>query len=129
MSRYTPLAAGIDTAVITLFVAIGQREHDQDTGAANFLDTAMPFYLGLLVAWLLVRTWRRPVKWTTGLLMWPIVLLVGMLTRSLVFDDGTATAFVIVATGFIGAFLVGWRAVFQAVVRRRSARPLASARR
>jgi len=124
VSRYTPLAAGLDAAVITLFVAIGQREHETDSGAAHFLDTAMPFYLGLLVAWLLVRTWRRPVQWTTGLMMWPIVLLVGMLIRSLVFDDGTATAFVIVATAFIGAFLVGWRAVFRAVVRRRRARQL-----
>ncbi len=119
MTRYTPLAAGLDAAVITLFVAIGQREHETDSGAAHFLDTAMPFYLGLLAAWLLVRTWRRPVSWTTGLLMWPIVLLVGMLVRNLVFDDGTATSFVIVATAFIGTFLVGWRAVFGMVLKRR----------
>ncbi len=124
MHRFTPLAAGLDAAVITLFVAIGQREHDQDTDPANFLDTAIPFYVGLLVAWLVVRTWRRPTSWLTGLLMWPITVLVGMLIRSIVFDDGTATAFVVVATAFIGLFLIGWRAVFGLVTRRRRDRQL-----
>jgi hypothetical protein len=36
-----------------------------------------------------------------------------------VFDRGTATSFVIVATLFLGACLVGWRAAAAAMDRRR----------
>ena len=52
-------------------------------------------------------------------LIWPIVILVGMLLRHFVFDDGTATSFIIVATIFLGVFLVGWRAVWTLVESRR----------
>jgi hypothetical protein len=34
-----------------------------------------------------------------------------MVLRHFVFDDGTATAFIIVATVFLCAFLNGWRAL------------------
>jgi hypothetical protein len=35
----------------------------------------------------------------------------GMLLRNLVFDRGTAPAFVIVATIFLGVTMFGWRAL------------------
>jgi hypothetical protein len=47
------------------------------------------------------------------------VIVGGMLLRNLVFGDGTATSFVIVATVFVGLFVVGWRLVFAVVERRR----------
>jgi hypothetical protein len=34
-----------------------------------------------------------------------------MVLRNLVFDNGTATSFVLVASIFLGTFIVGWRAV------------------
>ena len=43
-----------------------------------------------------------------------------MLVRNLVFDRGTATSFVIVATLFVGAFLVGWRVVLRLIDERRA---------
>jgi uncharacterized membrane protein required for colicin V production len=46
-----------------------------------------------------------------------------MLLRNLLFDDGTATAFVIVATLFLGVFIVGWRLAFAAIDRRRTVTP------
>jgi hypothetical protein len=45
-----------------------------------------------------------------------------MVVRRLVFDDGTAAAFVVVATVFLGVFLVGWRLTLSAVERRRPTR-------
>jgi hypothetical protein len=36
-------------------------------------------------------------------------IVLGMLLRNIVFDDGTATAFIIVATVFLGTLLNGWR--------------------
>ena len=50
-----------------------------------------------------------------------IVIVAGMLLRNLVFDDGTATAFVIVATLFLALFIVGWRLAFAAMGRRNTA--------
>lgn len=108
----TPLAAGLDTASVVLFVAIGKREHDQDTATSELVSTAAPFVLGLLVAWLVLRVWRRPTRWTTGVLVWPVTLVVGMVLRKAVFGDGTAPSFVLVATGFLGLLFVGWRVLY-----------------
>lgn len=117
--RRVPLAAALDAASIVLFVAIGKREHDQDTAIEGLVSTAAPFLIGLLVAWLVVRVWNRPTAWSTGVMIWPITVVVGMVLRSAVWDDGTATAFVVVATAFLGLTLVGWRAALALVDRRR----------
>ena len=44
-----------------------------------------------------------------GVGMWIATLGIGMVVRKFVFDDGTATAFVIVATVVLGSTLNGWR--------------------
>ena len=120
MNRHAPLAAGIDTFAVVLFVAIGRREHERDSAIAGLISTAAPFLIALLVAWLVLRAWRRPIAWQTGLAIWAIVVAGGMLLRNLVFGDGTAVSFVIVATLFLGLFIVGWRLVFALVERRRA---------
>lgn len=126
MDRRLPLAVGLDTFSIALFVALGRRNHDEDGGIAGVLETAAPFLIGLAVAWMIWRAWRRPTLVRTGLAIWPMTLLVGMIVRRTVFDDGTATSFVIVATVFVGVFLVGWRAVFRLIDQRRNPRTLAT---
>jgi hypothetical protein len=117
--RRTPLALGLDTFSVVLFVAIGRREHDRDPGLAGLVETAAPFLVALALAWLVLRAWRRPTDWRIGVGIWAIVIVAGMLLRNLVFDDGTAMSFVIVATLFVGLFLVGWRLVFGLLDRRR----------
>ncbi|MGB0115157.1 MAG: DUF3054 domain-containing protein [Ilumatobacteraceae bacterium] len=119
MDPRTPLAAGLDTATIVLFVAIGKREHEQDSAIAGLIETAAPFLIALALAWLVLRVWKRPTAWQTGVGVWAIVVAVGMLLRNLVFDNGTATSFIIVATSFLGLFLIGWRLVVAAIDRRR----------
>jgi hypothetical protein len=118
MDRRVPLAAGLDTAVVVLFVAIGKREHEQDSAVSGLISTAAPFLIALAVAWLALRVWKRPADWRIGVGVWAIVLIVGMLIRNIVFGDGTATAFIIVAAGFLGFFLVGWRLVLMLAERR-----------
>jgi hypothetical protein len=121
MHQRTPLAAGLDTFAVVLFVAIGRREHERDSAIAGLIATAAPFLIALAIAWLVLRAWRQPTTvWPTGVGIWAIVIAAGMLLRSVVFDDGTATAFVIVATLFLGVFIVGWRLVFAAIDRRRT---------
>lgn len=115
-----PLAVGLDTASVVLFVALGRRSHDRDPAISGLLDTAAPFLVALVLGWLLARVWLRPTAIGTGLVVWATVVLAGMLIRRFAFDDGTAASFVVVATLFTGLFLVGWRAVFAVLDRRRS---------
>jgi hypothetical protein len=118
--RAITAAASIDAVCIVIFVAIGRHNHDESSAISGTLSTAAPFLIALLLAWVIVRAWRRPAAVRTGLLIWPLVILIGMLLRHFVFDDGTAAAFIVVATVFLGAFLVGWRAIAGLIVRRRT---------
>lgn len=118
IDRRTPLAAGLDTFSVVLFVAIGRREHEQDSAISGLINTAAPFLVALALAWAVLQVWKRPTDWRTGIGVWAIVVIAGMLLRNLVFGDGTATSFVIVATLFLGLFLVGWRVVFGLIERR-----------
>lgn len=114
-----PIAVGLDTFVVVLFVALGLRTHEQGSALVAVLETATPFLAGLGVGWIVARAWKRPTSILTGLVIWPVTVLVGMVLRRTLFDDGTAAAFVAVATVFLGAFLVGWRAVWRLVELRR----------
>jgi hypothetical protein len=118
MDRRLPLALGIDTFSVVFFVAVGRREHDRDSAIAGLIDTAAPFLIGLAIAWLVLRAWKRPTDWRTGVGIWAITLVAGMLLRNIVFGDGTATSFVIVATLFLALFLIGWRVAFGLIERR-----------
>lgn len=116
-------ALAVDVAAVVIFVAIGRRNHDEGNALGELARTALPFLLGLAAGWGVSRAWRRPMALLTGVAIWPVTVLVGMVLRRWVFDRGTATSFVVVATLFIGAFLVGWRAVAGAAARRRAATP------
>ena len=116
-NRDLALGVGLDVLSVVIFVVIGRRNHDESGALSGVLETAAPFLIGLGIGWLIVKAWRRPTKVWTGVLIWPITVLVGMIVRNLVFDDGTAASFVVVATLFLGACFVGWRAVFRSVAR------------
>ena len=111
MHPRTPLAAALDTAVVVSFVAIGRRNHDQNEEISGLVETAAPFLIALAIAWVIWRVWLQPDAVTTGVRVWLTTLGLGMVLRNLVFDNGTATSFVLVASIFLGTFIVGWRAV------------------
>ena len=46
-------------------------------------------------------------RWRAGVLA--VTVVVGMLLRRFVFDDGTQLSFILVATAFLTLFLLGWR--------------------
>ncbi len=127
--RRLATAVGLDTFVVVLFVAIGRRTHDESGALSAVLETAVPFLCGLAIGWWGARAWRWPTKVLTGVAIWPTTVLAGMIIRRLVFDDGTATSFVVVTTAFLGTFLVGWRAVWRLVERRRRAATLVAVSR
>ena len=118
MHPRTQVAAAIDTAIVVTFVAIGRRNHEEDAAMALVAQTAAPFLIALAIAWVVWRVWLTPDQLGTGVRVWATTVAIGMVLRNLVFDDGTATSFVIVATLFLGTFLIGWRAVAGALAGR-----------
>ena len=100
-----------DVVSVVAFVAIGRRNHDESTGLDGIVSTAAPFLVALAVTWLVMLVWRDPLSPRSGVVTWIGTVALGMVLRNLVFDDGTATAFVIVATVFLGVALNSWRAL------------------
>ncbi len=113
--RVTLWALVADVATVIVFVAIGRRNHDEGTDASGVFTTAAPFLIALAVSWSLGRISRQPIGAGAGVSVWIGTVVIGMVLRNLLFDDGTATAFIVVATIFLGAVFNGWRAL----VRRR----------
>ena len=115
----------VDALCVVVFVVLGRRNHDEGEAAAGVVRTAAPFLLALAGGWALgARRRRPPAGLSFGLGVWACTLVLGMVLRRAVFDRGTATAFVIVATVFLGLSIVGWRLVAARVVpwgRRRTA--------
>lgn len=97
----------LDVTSVVVFVAVGRATHGE--AASGFLHTAAPFLIALAVGWLIMRAWRRPESWATGIGVVAITVTAGMLIRRFVFDDGTAGDFIAVATAFLTLFLIGWR--------------------
>ena len=119
LARRVQIASALDTAIVVTFVAIGRRTHDEDEAISGLVATAAPFVIALAISWVVWRVWNVPSTTTTGLRVWLTTVAIGMLLRRFVFDDGSATSFVIVATAFLGVFLVGWRVAATAMFDRR----------
>jgi hypothetical protein len=113
----------LDIAAIIVFVALGRRSHDEPGNAVvGALKVAAPFVIAAALAWLATRAWRRPQSLEIGVQVWLATIVVGMLLRRFVFDRGTATSFIIVATIALGVLMLGWRLVANALHSRSSAR-------
>lgn len=112
MSRERParrLLLGLDVVAVVAFVATGRDTHDRESTLAGLAETAAPFLIALAAGWLVARAWRSPASLQSGAIVWAVTLAGGMVMRRLVFGDGTAAAFVLVAAAFLAAFLLGWR--------------------
>ncbi len=108
-SKMISWSAVADAASIVIFVAIGRKNHDEGQAASGIFRVAAPFLLALLVGWVIARAWKEPLSQRSGVLISLTTIVLGMVLRKLVFDNGTATAFIIVATVFLGTLLNGWR--------------------
>jgi hypothetical protein len=54
---------------------------------------------------------RKNIRDPNAYVVWGYTVVMGMVLRNLVFDRGTALAFIIVATVFLGITMFGWRAL------------------
>jgi putative effector of murein hydrolase len=109
-----------DLGILVIFILVGRRTHEQAETLSGTLNALAPFVVALGIGWLSARAWRNPTDITTGIWIWVVTLVLGMVVRSQVAGQGTATAFVIVAAGFTGAGLVGWRFVWTEIHRTRT---------
>ena len=101
--------ASFDALCVLLLVVIGTRNHDTDTGVTGVLFVAAPFLIALALSYgsqLLVPTKNVLAN---QYVTWISTVAIGLTLRNLVFDRGTALAFVIVATLFLGITMNGWR--------------------
>lgn len=103
--------AAVDLLAVLVFVVIGRSVHDHGINVAGIASTAWPFAAGLAVGWLAVVTARRPgTSLLDGVIVSVCTVAIGMSLRA-ISDQGVAVAFVVVALGFLGACMLGWRAV------------------
>jgi hypothetical protein len=119
--REVATAAAADVVAVLVFVALGRRSHDEGGNAVSETVTvAAPFLLALALGWLEARAWRAPRALATGVIVWVVTVALGMVLRRFVFDRGTATSFIVVATLVTGALLLGWRLVATKLSAKRS---------
>lgn len=115
------MAFDVDVIAVLVFATVGRRTHEHGLDIAGILGTAWPFLVGMVLGWIVSRAWKRPLApWSTGLVVWAFAWGLGMALRAGT-GGGTAPAFMLVALGFLGLTLVGWRVVATLVVGGRAA--------
>ena len=118
-SPSTGLALLLDVVAVAVFTLLGRLSHDEPLDLGGWWSTAWPFLVGLAIGWLVVvlarRTW--PTRPSHGVPVWIVTVVAGMALRG-VAGQGTALPFVIVATLFLAATLLGWRLVLWLIERR-----------
>jgi hypothetical protein len=96
----------VDLLLVGVFAVIGRLSHYGTLTAGGWWTTAWPFLVGTLLAWAaLMLVHRSPAAVSSGLVVWLGALAGGMVLRQ-ASGQGTATAFVVVATLVFGALLV-----------------------
>ena len=114
-SRQIVIALSLDIFSVLLFVAIGRRNHNESAGISGVVEVALPFLIALICGWLVTRAWQKPDATKNGVVIWLVTVVLGLLLRNLIFDRGTATPFVIVATVVLGVLLVGRRLIMRVI--------------
>jgi len=110
----------IDVLALLIFVAVGRRNHDEAASISGVLGTAAPFLIALVASWPISRSWVKPFERRSIILTWLLTVIVGLALRRVVFDDGIATPFIIVATITLGVLIALGRVLVKRLSRSRS---------
>ncbi len=109
----------IDLVLVVVFAAVGRASHGESV--AGTMLTAWPFLVACAAAWIVLLVISDDgLGRRAGVIVWLVTLIGGMALR-VAAGDTAAPAFIVVATLFLGATLLGWRAVAGLVRRRRAA--------
>jgi len=120
MRRYSWLPwFAADLVLVVVFAASGRSSHDENLDAIAVLATAAPFLAALVVGTVATRPWRTVNDvWPWGVVVWLVTALGGLGLR-LAFGGTADGAFPLVASGMLGLFLLGRRAVAGLLIRNR----------
>jgi hypothetical protein len=100
-----------DAAVVLVFVGIGRAVHAHGFNIAGLASTAWPFLTGLAAGWFALVGLRHDGSvLLDGVLVVLSTVALGMALR-VISGQGPALAFVLVALGFLGLTMLGWRLV------------------
>jgi hypothetical protein len=104
------LAPALDLLAVLLFALVGRRSHAHGITLGGVLETAAPFLCGTAAGYLIASLTldTSPRTWQFGVVVVVATVVVGLLLRRLA-TAGTAPSFIVVATLFLTATLVGWR--------------------
>ena len=105
------VAAAADLVVLLVFVAIGRRTHHSGSDGAGFLRVLWPFAVGLVAGWLVTGMASAPLAWRRAVPAWLVTVGVGMVLRVGIGGHVFKPSFTVVAFVFVGAGMLGWRAV------------------
>lgn len=110
MSRV--LAPALDLLAVVVFALVGRRSHAHGLTLTGVLDMAAPFLCGTAAGYLLASLTldSSPRSLSFGAIVVVSTVVVGMLLRALA-TTGTAPSFIVVATLFLAATMLGWRLV------------------
>jgi hypothetical protein len=111
----------LDLLVVTVFVLVGRRSHDEGENVAGILRVWWPFAAGLGLSGVLSGAWWYPFAWKRVVGLWLGTVAVGMILRISIQGRDFKPSFVIVTTVFFGLGMIGWRVVAQRVIDRRTA--------
>jgi hypothetical protein len=114
VSRVLP--ALLDGILVVVFAAIGRRSHAEGLTLAGIATTAWPFIAGAVGGWALglLAVDDGPRSLAFGAVVVAAAVVIGMLLRR-ASGEGTAPAFVVVATVTLAVLLLGWRLVARVV--------------
>ncbi len=116
----------VDIVLVLAFSAFGRRSHDEGLDLTGVLTTAWPFLAGLALGWIvndaLYKNKSRPLSVVPGGIVIFFCTMVGGMLLRVLSDQGTALSFILVADIVLAVFLLGWRAIYAAVVQRSATR-------
>ncbi|WP_342318567.1 DUF3054 domain-containing protein [Corynebacterium mayonis] len=110
-----PCASAADFVAIAAFALLARAAHRTPEMPFNFfgwLETFVPFAVGLTLAWLALRQ-------NKGWALWLITLVVGLVIWSFYRDKLPHPSFVIVASSMSALLMLGWRGAYRVVLKRR----------
>lgn len=101
----------LDATVVVSFVIIGRDTHALEAGWSETLRVSAPFLIALAIGIIGMRAWLKPLDGRTGLGLAATTVILGLVFRRFMFEDGIATTFMILTAGWMTAWMVGWRLV------------------
>lgn len=112
-------ALGVDVAVVLAFVTLSRLSNGQSVRPDGVLGTAWPFLVGLVLGWVLTRSWQITVTLYSALGVFACTFAVGIAFRRITFT-GAQPSFVAMAFSVLSVLLLGWRLLAYLEGQRRS---------